>query len=739
MKARSLVLVTVLVATLVGAARGESEFLKKFKRDYAALDMDLLNNMGEQARIKNFVYHKDIATFTFKEGKIHLLRYVDGRPTTAIFVGKGNVIIEIPSHVESQALKGITKDSVVDEDFEVAFIRMADDFDLKLKEKFTFEPKELKWKMFTISKQAHGEQFFRPIILHTFDNYFQLLRSLYERSSDGFFWIDFNRYVFSFDPNRPEQVAIDYELGVSDLVAAPGAAFQRKEIGIYDDHQMSDIPYPTTIIDKRGAIEMGGIDGFALDNAEVTVKLVLNSDSLRFVSLFLPAILKEDSIYFNGQAVEYHRRKDFKHIGIILPEYHCRGDTLLFTLWYKGKKFERCLPYVENPQVCPHSFTFTVPKGFNYYTSGMSAVERLDNKRDRFTVSSSNQYNDFYFHVYASDIDTIPMPSDVGIMLNFLKMQHISKRLVTCFVPDETFRTSIVDAFNYMTTYLGSPPNTFVEYIVPERTVSMPGLIMTSQTSCATETPMEAVGGFDVVAGDAVAQQWFGTLLRSASDRETWIADALPQYLSLMFLHHKQGATYQANLIRRRDSIYTDVERKRDMPLAAGSRANATIRVNKGVWLLHMLRFLMYDLEQGTEQRFLRFLQEFAMTCRTGKFTNKDFVDLAEKHYGQPLDWFFQQWLYGRNLPQFKVEYKINGKGDEYFIDVKVETKGVDPHFTTTVAMRVVGASGDQTYLRETVSGAHTEFTLGPFASKPKEFVFNEFYSVLSKDKVKKK
>ncbi len=83
--------------------------------------------------------------------------------------------------------------------------------------------------------------------------------------------------------------------------------------------------------------------------------------------------------------------------------------------------------------------------------------------------------------------------------------------------------------------------------------------------------------------------------------------------------------------------------------------------------------------------------------------------------------------------------YKINGKGDEYFIDVKVETKGVDPHFTTTVAMRVVDSGNKQTYLRETVSGTQTEFTLGPFASKPKEFVFNEFYSVLSKDKVKKK
>ena len=169
----------------------------------------------------------------------------------------------------------------------------------------------------------------------------------------------------------------------------------------------------------------------------------------------------------------------------------------------------------------------------------MSAVESVDNRYDRFTVSSSNEYNKFNFHVYALDVDTIPVQSETGIMINFLKLQHVSKRLMRCYVPDETFQKSVVDAFNYMTTYLGRPANAFVEYVIPERTESMPGLIMTPQTACATEAVMEAVGGFDVVAGEAVGRQWFGSLLRPASDRETWIADAMPQYLSLMFIHQK--------------------------------------------------------------------------------------------------------------------------------------------------------------------------------------------------------
>jgi hypothetical protein len=738
-KERSVFLITVVACLFAGTIRAESEFFKKFKQDYVALDMDLLNNPGELATVKDFVYHKDVATFTFKEGIIHLLRYIDGRPTTAVFVGKGKAQIKIPSHMERQGLSCVTGDSLVDEDFEVAFIRMADDFDLKLKEKFVFEPKELPWKTFTIVKQAHGELFFRPRILHAYDNYFELLRSHYERSDDGFFWMDFNRYVFTFDPNRPEQVVIAYELGVADLIAKECAVFQRQEYGVYDDHQMSRIPYPTTIFEKHGTIEMTGSDGLELGQAEVTVRVLVNADSLRFMSLFLPSLLKEDSIYLNGQPVDYYRRKDFEFIGIVPPGYFYAEDTLEFTLWYRGKNFDRFLPYVENPEACPHTFTFIIPKGVNYYMPGMGEIKPLDNKRDQFKVTSPNLYNDFYFHAYASDIDTIPVTSDMGITLNFLKPKSIPKRLLTCYIPDDQFQKSITRSFNFLSSYLGGPPGTFEVYITPEKTATMPGLIQTPQTACVTEGPMEAMGGFDAVAAAAIARQWFGSLLEPASDRERWVSEAVPQYLALMFTQNERGAAYYINLLNRRDSIYTMVGLNRDMPLAAGERAMSAVRINKGVWLLHMLRFLMYDLETGTEGSFLRFLQDLAFTCNNRQFTNKGVIDLAEKQYGQPLDWFFQQWMYGRSFPEYQVEYKFVRQDNEYFVRAKVETKGVDSDFFTPVAMRVVDSDGHSTYFRKTISSSPTEFELGPFTSEPKEFVFNEFYSVLSKDNVKKK
>ncbi|MEW5995002.1 MAG: hypothetical protein AB1744_11490, partial [Candidatus Zixiibacteriota bacterium] len=565
-------------------------------------------------------------------------------------------------------------------------------------------------------------------------------RSLYERSADGFFWIAFYRYVFSFDPNRPEEVAVKYEVGVSEMVATPAAAFQRQERNVYESSRLSDIPFPTTILEKRGRLVLGGIDGFALDTGQVSIKVAINADSLRFVSLFLPYILKLDSLFYDGNPVDFHRRHDFDFVGVVLPEYCYRGDTVDFTFWYHGKKYDLFLPYVEDPRPCLHDFIFVVPASYSYYVSGMGEMQFEDGGRKTFEVKSSNQYREFYFHAYASDIDTIPLKTSSGIPLNVLRSRHLSKRMLTgCFVPDEKFRESVVGAFNHMTSYLGRPINTFVEYVVPERHRSMPGLIMVPQTSCAMEAPLATLGDFDLVAGIEVGKQWFGSLMRPAGDRECWLTEAAPRFLGLLHVQNKQGPVYLGNLIVRRDSLYKEIDRGHDMPLAAGSRVNTTILRNKGIWLLHMLRFHMFDPETQSESKFLRFLLELAILCNTKTYTNSDIQTLAEKHYGADLGWFFDQWLYGRNLPEFDVEYRFESSGDGYTVRVAVETKGAPEQFSTPVIMRVSFADGSREHFRETAAATETEFTLGPFDKEPQEFFFNEFLGVLSRDKVKKR
>jgi len=738
MKLKAIFIVLFMSLFSIGNIMAESEFYKQFKNNYGLVDRDILSTETEVIEVKDFVYKKDVATFTFNEGTFYLLRYIDEQPTTAFFVGKGKAHISIPSPVEQEALKVIISDTVIDEEFESCLIRMADDFDLMLKENFESEMQTLKWKPYNMAKKEQGGVFFKPVIFHHYDYYFQLLRSNYERAPDGFFWVDFNRYVFNFDPNRPEQVIIGYELQGGDQLITECAQFQRREKNLYDNYRMSDITYESTILEKSGTLEVAGLDARDIRQAEVNLKLLINTDSLRFITMFLDRHFKIDSLYFNDEPVDFHRRGDFAFFGIILPEYHHKNDTLSFTVWYEGNNFDQPFPYVDNPQACVHSFTFIQPKGYNYFMPGMSELSQAGKKR-QFTVTPANKYRSFYFRGYAAGLDTLPVTSDIGLSLNILKWNVMNKKYSNCFIPDEMYETTCLDAFNFMCGQFGSPPGTFEVYVSPAGNLTMPGLMEAPQIACVTSGPMEAYGGFKTVAGLAAAKQWFGSLLQPASPREEWLVKALPEYAGLLYLEKSLGGAFYANLYNRRDSVsvFKDIFKK--MPLAAGKSSYSTIQANKGLWVLHMLRFMMHDLENHSDKKFLKLLREIQIYFNNKKFTNEDFIKLCEKHYGQSLASFFDYWLYYGGFPEFDVNYTISQKDDGYYIDTEVKARGVNDAFSMPVILSVIDEFDNSIYLRQTIIGTETKFQIGPFANKPDKMVFNEFYSIMSYDNVNKK
>ena len=155
-----------------------------------------------------------------------------------------------------------------------------------------------------------------------------------------------------------------------------------------------------------------------------------------------------------------------------------------------------------------------------------------------------------------------------------------------------------------------------------------------------------------------------------------------------------------------------------------------------------MLRMLMFDTEKRTATNFIRFLRELSVVCNNSTFTNADIIKLAEKRYGGSLDDFFKHWLYDYDIPEFNVEYSFIKKDDGHYISGAVVTKKVSEDFAASVIMRVrlIGDGKDESvYFRKNIKGPSDRFELGPFSREPKEFTFNEFFSVLSEDKVKKK
>jgi len=730
---------SLLLLLAVATASADSEFLDEFKDIYGELDFDLLKTNAAVIDVKDFVYKKDVAEFTFDEGTFYLMRQFGDRYSTAYFEGKGHAKIMVPPKAERIDLAAISPDSLVDQEFKTCLIRMADNLDVDLLGKYDHEIKTLPWKTYNRIKQTQLEFFFKPLVYHRYDFYFQLLRSLYERADDGYFWTKFDRYTFNFDPNRPEQVIIGYEYEGGDQTATEGAVFQRQEYNKYDNAELSDIKYETTILEKSGTLEMAGLDAGTVLGAAIDLKLLVNPDSLRFVTLFLDRKFKLDSIQVNGKDLDFHRRHDFSFTGLILPEYYHAGDTLDITIFYRGKDYTELFPYVDNPAASSYAFDFIQPNNYNYFMPGMGSPEEIEDGRVMIKVMPNNKFRTFELRGFPTGLDTLPVVSEIGLTLNFLKWDLMQKKYSDCFIPDDIFETTMTEAFNYMAGDFGAPPGTFEVAVSPAGYRTMPGLMEAPQIACVTSGPMEAFGGFRTLAGLAAGEQWFGSLLQPATDREVWLVDALPEYASMLYIEKEMGGTYYTNLFGRRDSVDVARSINKDRPMAAGSRVSKTVRANKGVWIFHMLRYLMHDLETHSDASFMKFMQELMLYYNARPFTNADFIARAEKYVGRPLKEWFDYWLYGKGYPKLKGEYKFVEEGGQKYAQLDVVAEDLNDVFKVPVIIRVAGTDGKSMFFREEFGNGENSIKIGPFTSEPSELYMNEFFSVYADVDVKKK
>jgi hypothetical protein len=656
-----------------------------------------------------------------------------GRPTTAIFIGHGKCNITVPSHAERMNLRFTCGDSAVNESFEVCFIRMADDFDLRLKGKFTFLPAKFEWKEYNLStKQAQGEFFFRPVLGHERDNYFQLLRSCYERSEDGYFFADFNRFTYSFDPNRPDEVSVGYEKYPNDLMTTEGVAIRRQSAGITDDRQLSGAAYQTRTLSRTAKLKMGGPDGNSLDGAMCDLQMEVLADSMRFASLYLNGTLREDSLYFEGKPLDYYRRGGgFPFIGVILPRYVHRGDTITIQVFYHGTNYIQAFPFIENPNVAPVKVTFVSPKGNEYLAPGIAGPAQIQGGKSKVISAPGKPYRWYFFKGHVGGYTPLAVTTPAGQNLTFLKSKDLRKSEFECFVNDDTYQPPVAAALDYFTARFGKIRGTDSVIVFPLEGPSIPGLVCVPQVKCINP----GSGGLYLDAGVEIARQWFGHQLQIASTRETWLVESAPYYLGTMFLASQtpplQEGVFFSELLGQRDVIYTEADLGKDQPLSSGERVPVLTRVTKGSWVLHMLRYLMFDLEKNSDRNFLRFMNEYAVQADNLPISNAGFEKLAEKYYGMPLGWFFDEWVYGRNIPKFEAKYKIDAQGDKWGITGSISTGNMLPNFTYPVICRVNFEDGSTALFRQTVTSGTTTLALGPYDKKPTEFVFNEFYSVL--------
>jgi len=177
-------------------------------------------------------------------------------------------------------------------------------------------------------------------------------------------------------------------------------------------------------------------------------------------------------------------------------------------------------------------------------------------------------------------------------------------------------------------------------------------------------------------------------------------------------------------------------------PMALGYRTSSSktrgdyglVIYRKGAYILHMLRNLLIDLKAMNEDLFFEMLKEFYQ-ANLGKDVNtRQFQKHVESYAGIDMTWFFDQWVYGTDLPKYKFEYELIRKDDDYYyVDCRIEQSEVAEGFKMYVPVEIEFESGGKAYLRLMVDKPVVELTLSLQEKKPKKIRLNPFESVLAK------
>ncbi len=188
-----------------------------------------------------------------------------------------------------------------------------------------------------------------------------------------------------------------------------------------------------------------------------------------------------------------------------------------------------------------------------------------------------------------------------------------------------------------------------------------------------------------------VAHQWWGQAVGWKNYHEQWLSEGFAQYFAALYAERERGPEQFANVIRQMRRWAIDMSPQG--PVYLGYRLGhikgdpkvfRAIIYNKGAMVLHMLRRLMGD------RAFFAGLRDFYMTQRFKKAGTDDFQMAMEKASGQPLQRFFDRWVFASDIPTVRFTV-LDGTSTE--ARVRLEQLG-DTLFDIPITMTLSYADG---------------------------------------------
>ena len=708
------------------------------------------------AHVSNVTLEKDAGRFHLDEGQIQLLEPVDGRTMGAVFVGQGRFELSAPDPIERGQLHRAFQSEQIDLPFR-GLVMLFTDFTLSELGDVDWEPME---PHDDAEREAHeARDYFsdddgwasRRVMLPLMNN------------GVGFFYAHFSEdrdepTIFSVDPHHFEEVTLSqraHRAKAREVVAQfhrqadytsgrsmPQEGLDLISVSTYDIH--------TTIDEDLDVVGRATLDVIRIQNRYDWIPFRLYFD------------LQVDSARWgDGSNATFHRPKESSDLWLDYSTAPSESTTLTFhysgelmdkpnDLWVQLGSHTSWYPVYEFGRQISYSLTFVAPEDYLVTTVGTRTTSVTEDERTTTTWETgpvrSLTFNIGEFEPHES---APPQEGDPGLQVLVNERAH--QRLGALVEEDggflleqrnmaEMVAFDLRNSFTFFNGVYGpTQVRDFVATEIPyNHGEAYPGLVM---LAWSTVQWTDAEGYDEMFRAHEVAHQWWGIGVRPATYRDWWLAEGFSEFSGWWYAARARGSIdmYMKRLEETREEILD--RRGEAAPIVLGQRAGTsrdpedyeTIVYNKGAWVLHMLRTLLTDPDTGNDDAFTEVMKTFYTKHLGGTATTASFQETAEEVTGTSLDWFFQQWVYGTDIPTYTFSHRYTPQADGSVIaTVRVRQEGVPDGFQMVVPIHLdFGEEGSAT-LRLRVVGAETEAQLPLLPREPNAITFNPFESVLA-------
>jgi aminopeptidase N len=294
-----------------------------------------------------------------------------------------------------------------------------------------------------------------------------------------------------------------------------------------------------------------------------------------------------------------------------------------------------------------YTVTITVPEPYIAVSNGFLVDVSEGDEETTYTWENDSLTASYLVTVHIGEFEERTDETDSGLPIR----NYFPKALAD---DGEVVFARQAEMIEYFETVFGPYPfevygavvaDVELSFALETQTISMFGRDVITMNS-GRRSPDGAQG----VIAHELAHQWFGNSVSLSTWQDIWLNEGFATYAQALWIEHTEGVQARDTTLEAWYGIVSTPQFEASEFAAPGTPPedglfNGSVYLRGGL-TLHALR-----LEVG-DDAFFDIIRTYTAEFANSNATTADFIEIAERISGEPLDEFFQSWLYEAEVPE---------------------------------------------------------------------------------------